>query len=173
MAHERSGDSWYVEITEQTLDLSKYVQKVTSPTAGAISTFIGTTRNSFQGKAVIRLEYEAYIPMALAKLQELCLQIHKNWQVTHVAVAHRTGAVAVCEASVVIAVSSPHRRASLEASVATHWAIDELKASVPIWKKEFFEDGSIWKENPESRALLQVQPPAEPQAVEVQGSPAV
>jgi len=69
MAHERSGDSWYVEVTEQTLDLNKYVQKVTSPAAGAISTFIGTTRNNFQGKTVLRLEYEAYVPMALAKLQ--------------------------------------------------------------------------------------------------------
>uniref|UniRef100_A0A383VWQ1 Molybdopterin synthase catalytic subunit n=1 Tax=Tetradesmus obliquus TaxID=3088 RepID=A0A383VWQ1_TETOB len=154
MTQQASGQGWFVEVTDQALDFAKYTQLVTDPAAGAISSFIGTTRNNFQGKAVLRLEYEAYVPMAVAKLKELCQQLHSKWDVTHVAMAHRTGVVEVCEASVIIAVSSAHRKASLE---ATHWAIDELKATVPIWKKEFFQDGSMWKENEESRRLLQQQ----------------
>lgn len=150
------GAGWFVEVTDQPLDLLKLTQAVTDPAAGAISTFIGTTRNNFENKAVLYLEYEAYVPMAVAKLKELCLAVQQKWQVTHVAMAHRTGTVKVCEASVIIAVSSPHRLAALEAA---HWAIDELKATVPIWKKEFFEDGSVWKENAESRRLLQQQDP--------------
>ncbi|KXZ56266.1 hypothetical protein GPECTOR_1g232 [Gonium pectorale] len=97
-----------VEVTGEPLDINRYVALVADPGAGAISTFSGVTRNNFQGKAVIKLEYEAYTPMALKKLQ----------------------------------------------ARAVHWAIDELKAVVPIWKKEFFEDGSTWKENEESRRLL-------------------
>ncbi|KAG2450479.1 hypothetical protein HYH02_004980 [Chlamydomonas schloesseri] len=94
--------------------------------------------------------------MALKKLQELGQQVQQKWSVCKVAIAHRVGTVLVGEPSVIIAVSSAHRRESLE---AVHWAIDELKATVPIWKKEFFEDGSTWKENEESRRLL-MQPPA-------------
>ncbi|KAF8071118.1 Mocs2-1 [Scenedesmus sp. PABB004] len=156
MPAEASGEGWSVEVTEAPLDAAKYVARVTHPSAGAISSFVGTTRDTFQGRAVLRLEYEAYVPMALAKLRELCEQVRQRWEVIAVAMAHRTGVVEVCEASVVIAASSPHRKAALE---AVHWAIDELKATVPIWKKEFFADGSVWKENEESRQrLLATQP---------------
>eukprot|EP00879_Flechtneria_rotunda_P012349 GHRR01012896.1.p1 GENE.GHRR01012896.1~~GHRR01012896.1.p1 ORF type:complete len:203 (+),score=7.67 GHRR01012896.1:533-1141(+) len=93
-----------------------------------------------------------------ACLQDVCKQAQSKWDVKHVAISHRLGPVAVSEASVVIAVSSAHRRAALE---ATHWAIDELKATVPIWKKEFFEDGSLWKENAESRPVDQPGPAQE------------
>ncbi|PNW80549.1 hypothetical protein CHLRE_07g322250v5 [Chlamydomonas reinhardtii] len=146
----------FCEVTSDPLDISRYVELVADPGAGAISTFTGVTRNNFQGKTVIKLDYEAYTPMALKKLQELAHQVTNKWSVCKVAIAHRVGTVLVGEPSVIIAVSSAHRRESLE---AVHWAIDELKASVPIWKKEFFEDGSVWKENEESRRLL-AQPPA-------------
>ncbi|KAI3423847.1 hypothetical protein D9Q98_009682 [Chlorella vulgaris] len=138
----------YAEVTPDALDQSKYVELVADPGAGAIASFVGVTRNSFQGKATERLEYEAYIPMAAKKLMEVCRQACSKWQVRRMAVAHRTGTVLVGEASVVIAVSSAHRRDALE---ACHWAIDELKATVPIWKKEIFQGGEVWKENEEWR----------------------
>ncbi|EFJ47576.1 hypothetical protein VOLCADRAFT_61348 [Volvox carteri f. nagariensis] len=146
-----SEENVFVEITENDLDICKCMELVADPGAGAISTFNGVTRNNFQGKTVIKLDYEAYVPMALKKLQELAHEVGRRWNVCKVAVAHRKGIVLVGEPSVIIAVSSAHRRESLE---AVQWAIDELKAVVPIWKKEFFEDGSIWKENEESRRLL-------------------
>lgn len=141
----------YVEVTGEPLSINHYSQLAADPGAGAISTFTGVTRNNFQGKVVVKLEYEAYTPMALKKLQELCEELHSKWDLIKVAIGHRVGTVAVGEPSVIIAASSAHRRESLE---AVHWAIDELKATVPIWKKEFFEDGSTWKENAESRRLL-------------------
>ena len=81
-------------------------------------------------------------------MRELVVMARERWDVVKVAIAHRTGTVAVGESSVIIAVSSAHRADALE---ATHWAIDELKATVPIWKKEFFEGGEVWKENAEQR----------------------
>lgn len=146
----------YVEVIDVPLDITKYTGLVADPGAGAISTFSGVTRNNFQGKAVVKLEYEAYVPMAVKKLAELAKLVRERWTVTKVAIAHRTGTVLVGEPSVIIAVSSAHRRESLE---AVHWLIDELKATVPIWKKEFFEDGSTWKENEESRRLLMAAQP--------------
>jgi molybdopterin synthase catalytic subunit len=86
----------------------------------------------------------------LALLQEICVLARQKWDVTRIAIGHRTGRVDIAQASVIICVSSPHRREAIE---ACHWIIDELKAFVPIWKKEFFADGSVWKENAESRRL--------------------
>jgi len=149
--HERL----FATVTGDPLDLSTYASLVADPGAGAISTFCGVTRNSWQGRVVVKLEYEAYVPMATKKLWQLCEQVAEKWEVAKVAIAHRTGIVEVGEPSVIIAVSSAHRRESLE---AVAWAIDELKAMVPIWKREFFEDGSQWKENEESRQRLLREP---------------
>ena len=114
------------------------------------------------GQKVLRLEYEAYVPMAEKELRKICEQMHEKWDLIKVAVGHRVGTCPVRDASVVITASSAHRAASLE---AVHWAIDELKATVPIWKKEFFEDGEIWKENAESRRLYMAkQVPADDDA---------
>lgn len=140
-----------VEISANPIPFDYLSSYIASPEAGAISTFIGVTRNNFQGKEVLKLEYEAYEPMALKKMMSLCSEVHTKWpDVIKIGIAHRVGRVVVGEPSVVIAVSSAHRKASLEACA---WAIDELKATVPIWKKEFFADGSIWKENEECRIL--------------------
>eukprot|EP00892_Ulva_mutabilis_P002382 jgi/Ulvmu1/12144/UM085_0008.1 len=117
----------YVCVTHDELLVQDVANAATDAAGGAISIFVGTTRNSFQNKRVDKLEYEAYEPMAVK-----CMQ--------------------VTEASVVIAASAPHRQAAIE---ACHWIIDELKAVVPIWKKEFFCDGSVWKENAESRLVQQ------------------
>ena len=141
----------FVEITKQPLDLNALVRIVANPTAGAIATFIGVTRDNFNDKEVVKLEYEAYIPMALKELGNVCEQARKRWDLVAIALAHRIGTVAVGEASVIIVASSPHRKDALE---AVHWVIDELKATVPIWKKEFFKDGEIWKENAENRVAV-------------------
>ena len=137
----------FIEITHDMLDVNQISKQVTEPCTGATSLFVGTTRDNFQGKKVIQLEYEAYVPMAKKKLVELCNRLRVKWSdLHHIAIYHRLGLVGPCEASVIIGISSAHRKASLE---AVQFAIDELKATVPIWKKELYEDGSEWKENKE------------------------
>ncbi|XP_010214065.1 PREDICTED: molybdopterin synthase catalytic subunit-like, partial [Tinamus guttatus] len=106
---------------------------------------LGTTRNNFEGKKVIRLEYEAYTSMAETEIKKICRDVRQKWpSVQHIAVHHRLGNN--FGASVIIAVSSPHRAESLE---AVRYCINTLKASVPIWKKEIYEDEYSWKENKE------------------------
>jgi molybdopterin synthase catalytic subunit len=172
MSGEALGPQWYVEVTEQQLSLDKYVQQVTQPEAGAISTFIGITRNNFQGKSVLHLEYEAYVPMAVAQLQVctaadaapepqyhlllqqegfrgphkpqqcmscvlqgLCQQACSRWSITRVAVAHRTGRVDVGEASVIIAVSSPHRKEAIEVGHSmSSWAPVPCRGGVGLYQ---------------------------------------
>jgi molybdopterin synthase catalytic subunit len=147
-------------VTEEKLNLQSICDLVADPAAGAISTFIGVTRNNFNGKEVLKLEYEAYTPMAESELRKICKQVREKWDVMHIAMYHKTGStsigitlrflglVPIGEASVIIAISSVHRTEGLE---AVHWSIDELKATVPIWKKEFYADGSSWKGNAECR----------------------
>ena len=144
-----SNEKWKVEIVGTPLDVNECVQIVSDDCAGAISSFVGVTRNNFNGKVVSKLEYECYTSMSLKRLNELCAMAFRKWNdLLKIAIKHRTGTVRVGEPSVIIAVSSAHREASLN---AVKWLIDELKATVPIWKKEFFEDGEVWKENSEQR----------------------
>uniref|UniRef100_A0A8V0YFX8 Molybdenum cofactor synthesis 2 n=1 Tax=Gallus gallus TaxID=9031 RepID=A0A8V0YFX8_CHICK len=115
--------------------------------AESVHVLLGTTRNNFEGKKVIHLEYEAYTSMAEMEIKKICRDVRQKWpSVKHIALHHRLGVVPVTEASVIIAVSSPHRAESLEA--VTH-CINTLKAIVPIWKKEIYEDEYSWKENKE------------------------
>jgi molybdopterin synthase catalytic subunit len=139
-----------VEVSQAPLDVQRVVDAVAHASAGAISSFVGTTRDHFQGKRVLRLEYEGYEPMAASELRKICAQVRQQWPgVVRLALVHRLGVVPVKEASVVVAVSSPHRRDAIEACA---FAIDELKASVPIWKSEQYEgDERVWKENAEWR----------------------
>lgn len=141
---EEEGD--VVVLTREPLEGFSAVELVGRDGAGAVATFVGTTRDTFGGRRVVRLEYEAYEPMAEKELRALCAAVRGRWKVEAVAVLHRLGVVEVGRASVVVAVSSVHRREALE---AVHWAIDELKARVPIWKREVYEDGSEWKQNAE------------------------
>lgn len=148
---ETSADGRVVTgVSAAPLDVAGILASVEDASCGAISSFVGTTRDTFQGKKVIKLEYEAYVPMAMKELRKLCETAMAKWEVRRMSIWHKTGDCPVKEASVVIAVSSPHRRAALEACA---WAIDELKATVPIWKKEFFEGGEVWKENAENRVV--------------------
>lgn len=141
-------DKNLVEILEtpNPIDVGKYMNYVSAPQAGAIATFSGTTRNTFEGKAVLELRYEAYVPMAIRCINSVCSSARASWNLHSIAVAHRLGTVPVGETSVFIAVSSVHRADALE---ACKYLIDELKATVPIWKKEVYSNGEVWKENSE------------------------
>ncbi|CAI5743595.1 unnamed protein product [Peronospora destructor] len=145
---DERGRGDFVKVSYEPLDNQRAVEFVTHPSAGAISTFIGTTRDNFQGKKVVRLEYEGYTSMAVAELHKICVAIREKWpEVVGVALFHRLGVVKVAEASVIVAVSSPHRQ---EALAACSFAIDTLKAMVPIWKSEQYQgDERMWKENVE------------------------
>lgn len=136
----------YFQITESPLDLQAIVGRVADPAAGAVATFTGTARNSFQGKEIRYMEYEAYVPMAERTLEQIGMEIAQRWpSITGLAIAHRLGRLEVGAASVVVAVSAPHRR---EALSACGYGIERLKQILPVWKKEIFADGEVWRENP-------------------------
>ena len=128
-------------LTKEPLDADKVLEKVASPDHGASLVFVGTTREWTNGRRTVHLEYEAYAPMALKTMRRIDDEVAAKWPGTRCAIAHRLGTVPIGEASVVIAVSAPHRAECYEAS---RYAIDRLKQIVPIWKKEIREDGSEW-----------------------------
>ena len=130
-----------IELTHNPLDPERVTSQVRRDTNGAVVTFLGTTRNNFQGKQVLSLEYEAYEEMALKKLGEVREELQAQCDLEDIAISHRIGTVPIGEVSLVVAVASPHR---VEAFHACHRAVDRLKETVPIWKKEVFEDGSRW-----------------------------
>ena len=112
-----------------------------SPESGGIDIFIGSVRNQTKGKAVVRLEFEAYEPMALSEIEKILAQAAEKWTVQKALVHHRTGVLEVGEVPVIIAVAAAHRATAFE---ACRFIIDTLKETVPIWKKEIFEDGEVW-----------------------------
>ncbi len=128
-------------VTDQPIQLQELVRHVTDPEAGAIATFIGTTRNNNEGRKVIALDYEAYPEMAEKELVRLGNEARKRWNICRMAIVHRIGPVQITEASVMIAVSAAHRE---DAFAACRFAIEEIKKSVPIWKKEVYEGGEVW-----------------------------
>ncbi|XAR59602.1 Molybdopterin synthase [Bertholletia excelsa] len=137
-----------IEILDENvpIDLAKYINYVQAPSCGAVATFSGTTRDTFEGKTVLELRYEAYVPMAIRCLKSICSSARSAWDLHSIALAHRLGPVPVGESSVFIAVSAVHRDPALS---ACKFLIDEIKASVPIWKKEVYANGEVWKENSE------------------------
>jgi molybdopterin synthase catalytic subunit/molybdopterin converting factor small subunit len=128
-------------LSAEPLSLDEAVAEVASDDAGAIATFVGTTRARSRGRDVIRLEYEAYEGMAEQTMERLAATLKERYQLVDVAIHHRVGTVAIGEQSVVIAISAPHRA---DALAACRDAIDELKVSVPLWKKEIYEGGEEW-----------------------------
>ncbi len=128
-------------ITTEPIDLSVVLGAVSHPGAGGIALFVGTTRDENDGRQVERLEYEAYDDMAVAEMRVIGETMRRCWPLLAVAMVHRIGVVPIGDASVAVAVSAPHRD---EAFAACRYGIDTLKAQVPIWKKEFYADGSRW-----------------------------
>jgi molybdopterin synthase catalytic subunit len=129
------------EVVTAPIRLEPLIVAVSHPAAGAVVTFLGTTRDHNDGRRVTLLEYEAYPEMALAEMRKIGETARERWPIHAIAMVHRIGVVPIGEASVAIAVSSAHRVAAFE---ACHFAIDRLKEVVPIWKKEHFDGGEIW-----------------------------
>ena len=130
-------------LTQQPIDASPLVENVKRATDGAVVVFEGIVRNNSRGRATLHLVYEAYEPMALKKIREIGARVHEKFAVGRIAIVHRLGRLEIGDISVLIAISAPHRG---EAFDACRFAIDTLKRSVPIWKKEYFADGALWVE---------------------------
>ena len=130
-----------IEITGNPLEPEAITAKVRRETNGAVVTFLGTTRDNFEGKTVLTLESESFDEMALKKLEEVRQELMAEFGLEQIAISHRIGSVGIGEISLVIAVGSPHRK---EAFNACHKAVDRIKQVVPIWKKEVYQDGSRW-----------------------------
>jgi molybdopterin synthase catalytic subunit len=129
------------EIVEQPIQIQAYVDAVLHAGSGAVTVFTGHVREFTHGVRTLYLAYEAYVPMAEKKLSEIGQEIEERWPGARVAIAHRIGELQISDIAVVIAVSSPHRKAAYEAN---EYAIERIKQIVPIWKKEIWEDGQQW-----------------------------
>ena len=127
------------ELVRAPIEVAPLLAAARRPECGAIDLFLGTTRDHHAGRRVLRLEYEAYERMALAALDALEHAACEKFQLGHCAIVHRLGVVPVTEASVAVVTSAPHRAATFDAA---RWVMDELKRSVPIWKKEHFDGGA-------------------------------
>ncbi|MBE9664815.1 molybdenum cofactor biosynthesis protein MoaE [Mucilaginibacter boryungensis] len=130
-----------IHLSNEPLNIQSCIDWVMAPDCGGIDVFIGTVRNATKGKRVLRLEFEAYEKMALSEMQKLADKALQQWPIQRIALHHRTGVLEVGEVPVVIAVAAAHRDAAFE---ACRFIIDTLKQTVPIWKKEIFEDGEVW-----------------------------
>ncbi|WP_431308979.1 molybdenum cofactor biosynthesis protein MoaE [Halalkalibacter lacteus] len=129
------------DIQDTPLSIEEMVAKVTRRDCGAIATFIGTVRELTHGKRTLKLEYQAYKPMAIKMLEQIGKEVEEKWPGTMIAITHRVGILDISEIAVIISVSTPHRKAAYEAN---EYAMERIKQIVPIWKKEFWEDGTKW-----------------------------
>jgi len=123
------------------INLEKSLTKLGAKSDGAVVTFIGQARNNSKGKKVLYLEYQVYESMAKKELKKVLEEAKQKWPITNCLTIHRYGKVKIGETSIFIAVSAPHR---LEAFEANKYIIDEIKKRVPIWKKEYYSDGTAW-----------------------------
>ncbi|HXZ18648.1 MAG TPA: molybdenum cofactor biosynthesis protein MoaE [Candidatus Acidoferrales bacterium] len=133
----------WIEIVHNPICAEPIVNRVKGPEEGAVVVFDGIVRNRTGGRRTLYLDYEAYEPMALEKLRELTAALRARYSVSGVAMVHRLGRLEIGETSVLIAVSAPHRAVAFD---ACRFAIEMLKRSVPIWKKEYLADGAVWAE---------------------------
>lgn len=150
------------ELVREVISTAALASHVRAGRDGAIVTFDGFVRNESHGRETLYLEYEAYESMALAKMRQIGEELRGKFAIDRVAIVHRLGRLEIGETSVFIAVSAPHRAAAFE---ACRYAIDTLKKTVPIWKKEFFADGAVWADGelppiaPSSPAASGAAPP--------------
>jgi molybdopterin converting factor subunit 1 len=142
------GSHDFFELTTDVIDVGAVARRVVLPECGATVTLDGYAREWTKGKRTLYLVYEAYDSMALTEMQRLGIEAHKQFEIAHLGIVHRTGRIEIGETSVVIAASAPHRHAAFQ---ACEWAIKELKRTVPIWKKEIYADGEAWVEAADSR----------------------
>jgi molybdopterin synthase catalytic subunit len=142
------ADGDLFRLTREPIDTPGLVKRLLRNQDGAVVAFEGVVRDHSLGKTVLYLEYEGYEPMALKMLAEIGEEVHAKWPIDAIGIIHRLGHLDIGETSVAIVVTSAHRRPAFE---ACHYAIDRLKKIVPIWKREYFEDGAIWVEGESSR----------------------
>jgi len=138
-----SNNNIHIEIllSEKELSLNACQQFVSDDGVGGIVHFVGTVRNNTKGKKVLKLDFEAYKPMAISEMKKIAEIVIERYDIAKIAIHHRIGALGIGEIPVIIAVSAAHRVAAFE---ACQYAIDTLKETVPIWKKEYLEDGEVW-----------------------------
>lgn len=138
---DAAGDIY--QIVRESICTRGLVSQLSRDQDGAAVTFFGIVRNNTHGRKTTHLYYEAYEPMALRKMREIGESVRQRWQIGQVGMVHRLGRLEIGEVSVAIVITSPHRGIAFE---SCRYAIDRLKQTVPIWKKEFFEDGEVWVE---------------------------
>jgi len=131
------------QIVREAIRPREIIENLKGPEDGALVVFDGFVRNNYKGRQTLYLEYEAYEPMAYAKMREIGVEVRAKFPIHRLAIVHRLGRLEIGETSVFIAVSSPHRAAAFD---ACRYAIDTLKRVVPIWKKEYFAGGAVWAE---------------------------
>lgn len=136
-----TGRAGHAAIVRDVIDTARILSEIKRPEDGAAAVFEGIVRNHTRGRRTLYLEYEAYEAMALKQMEELAVRALEQFKIRQVAVVHRLGRLEIGETSVLIVTASAHRAAAFE---ACRWLIDTLKRTVPIWKKEFFEDGAVW-----------------------------
>jgi molybdopterin converting factor subunit 1 len=146
-----SGGSARVFLTRERIDVEGTVHTLQRPEDGAVVVFEGVVRNNTRGRRTLYLEYESYEGMAIGQLESLGGQAIDRYQVRDVVIVHRLGRLEIGEISVLIAVASAHRAAAFD---ACRWLIDSLKRTVPIWKKEYFEDGAVWADGEDFPAQI-------------------
>ncbi|MEW6206977.1 MAG: molybdenum cofactor biosynthesis protein MoaE [Acidobacteriota bacterium] len=136
------------EITREPIDIGSLRARLLEGSSGAVVIFDGVARNNTKGRKTLYLEYEGYTEMAIKTMEQIGREVREQWPINGLGIIHRLGRIEITESSVVICVTSAHRRAAFE---ACQYAINRLKKIVPIWKKEYFEDGAVWVENEEAR----------------------
>ncbi|MEM7573540.1 MAG: molybdenum cofactor biosynthesis protein MoaE [Bacteroidota bacterium] len=130
-----------IQLLDTPLSVAQCSQLVADPAAGGTVVFVGTVRNSTQARTVQRLDFEAYAPMAIKEMRKIAEETMEKYGALKCAIHHRVGSLDILEIAVIIAVATPHRKAAF---AACKFAIDQLKETVPIWKKEIFADGEVW-----------------------------
>lgn len=130
-----------IKVTSEKLNLQECYDFVVDASCGGISTFVGTVRDVTQNKCVTQLDFSTYKPMAIKEMQKIAELALDKFPIKKIAIHHAEGLLQIKDVPVIIAVSSPHRKAAFD---ACQFAIDTLKETVPIWKKEYFEDGEVW-----------------------------
>ncbi len=151
-AENQEGKNQPFRITREAIRTRELTEQMKSPEDGAVVLFEGIVRNNLDGRRTLFLEYEGYEPMAVRKMEEIGREAHEKIGIDRIAIVHRLGRVEIGETSVAIVVTAAHREKAFE---ACHYAIDRLKQIVPIWKKEYFEDGSIWAKGEQKRIVNQ------------------
>lgn len=148
-----------VELVEAPIRVAELAALAQSPHDGAVVTFDGIVRDNSKGRRTLFLEYEAYPAMALRKMREICREMRRQFSLDRIILVHRLGRLEIGETSVLIVVSAPHRAAAFD---ACRFAIETLKRSVPIWKKEHFADGHVWVEGAVAEPVPSAEKPFPP-----------